>query len=754
MADGVDRLKQLLFQQETATLAELEHRIARVAEAEQRARSQITESLRQLEAIRQLGAESRRLQVEVERRLAGIDRVAGSPEALKDSVAKVIDGVIEEARKTKQEDLSRALAPMLVKTIKAELRNNQAEMVEALYPITGQLVKSYVASAMRDLTNRMNRGIETSGFVLTMRSLLSGYSKAELRLAETQRLEVEELYLVRRGSGELLLRFPESLGGPGRDVQHMTGVLAAINDFAATAFQADGGHLRNFDVDDFTLFLRASPVYLLAAKCRGVAAPGVEGLIDNEFLSTVPRLHELDTGGLHAGLPAQLLADVKSRIEAGIVDKHDALSRAGLPFRPLRAMAAALAALLLAVGGWWGWTAWEVRQTREAVQAIISASEPMRGFPVSFDVGPRGRSVALSGLAPSDAAKSGLMTAISAGLPPGVVVGERGFAVLPGPGQDLTPAITAVRNEIGAVVGSMRRDIGGLESALQRDIGALERQTIRAAATRSLERAQRRLEETLPDLATLAGLQPPHRRNPVSAVHKAVEAAIAGLSVQAKALASRTADPAHDNRVAEALGAAIAQLRKGALELSGLIGQREQTDAARPVQRRGGGDVSDVAEAAALAAERLATITAATLQVASIRIPDPPRIAPPGARERLHAYIGRHAVFFSNNEDFRDGAAADRVIGEVASLAREAGVVIRVVGYTDERGGPTRNNQLALARAAKVANALAARGLPHRYIVAVGRATGPDLSPTAGPDSANRRVEFEIGFEEEPASGP
>ena len=191
--------------------------------------------------------------------------------------------MIIEARETKQEDLSRALAPMLVKTIKAELRNNQAEMVEALYPITGQLVKSYVASAMRDLTNRMNRGLQSNGFMLRLRSLFSGYSMAELRLAETQGLEVEELYLIRRGSGELLQRFPQSLQRSNSDI-HMSGVLAAINDFAANAFQDDGGHLRSFDVDDFTLFLRASPVYLLAAKCRGMAAPGVEGLIDEEFL--------------------------------------------------------------------------------------------------------------------------------------------------------------------------------------------------------------------------------------------------------------------------------------------------------------------------------------------------------------------------------------------------------------------------------------------------------------------------------------
>ena len=61
-ANSVSKLKELLFQQESATLVDLEQRIARVAEAEQQARSQIAENLRQLEAIREIGAESRTLQ--------------------------------------------------------------------------------------------------------------------------------------------------------------------------------------------------------------------------------------------------------------------------------------------------------------------------------------------------------------------------------------------------------------------------------------------------------------------------------------------------------------------------------------------------------------------------------------------------------------------------------------------------------------------------------------------------------------------
>lgn len=754
MADPVNQLKQLLFDRESATLVELDQRISKVAEAEERARiqiaehmraieqrvaavteaesrarTQIAESLAQLEEIRRIGADA-------ERRLAELHRRTGTPEALRSSVAQVIDDVIVEARQTRQEDLSRALAPMLVKTIKAELRNNQAEMVEALYPITGQLVKSYVASAMRDLTNRLNRGLQSNRFMLRVRSLFSGYSMAELSLAETQRLEVEEIYLVRRGSGELLQRFPHNLGRSNSDM-HMSGVLAAINDFAANAFQTDGGHLRAFDLDDFKLFLRASPVYLIAAKCRGVPAPGVENLVDQEFLTAVSRLHENEQNAPDSAASQRLLADLKTRIEDGIATTHERLSNAGLPFNPLRVLTATAVLALLCTGGWFAWTTWETEATRATARNTIATTDAMSGYPVSLEVGYRGRSVAISGLAPSEVARSELMARLATDLP-GVEIADRGLAALPAPAPDMSPAIAEVR----------------------RNLTDLERQTIRNAAVRSLDRASRRIAEALPDLAALEILQTSgaaamaQRDASAAAVQRRAGEVLATIRQQREVLTSAALEPAREAASSVALTGAARVLRVSAGDVSSLIGQRGAATPAAAAAPQRDGDLSDSAEQVAIAAERFATVSAAALHAASIRIPEPPQIPEPTPRERLVAYARQNAIFFANNDEFRDQARAEAIIDNVVGLARKTNVLVRVIGYTDERGGQTRNNVLSQQRADKVAQAMVERGLPRSRIVAVGRATGPDLSPSTGPDSANRRVEFEIGFDGEPGPAP
>ena len=44
---------------------------------------------------------------------------------------------------------------------------------------------------------------------------------------------------------------------------------------------------------------------------------------------------------------------------------------------------------------------------------------------------------------------------------------------------------------------------------------------------------------------------------------------------------------------------------------------------------------------------------------------------------------------------------------------------------------------------------LSARGIPRSRMVAIGRVDAVGISPDQGPDSPNRRVEFEVGFEGE-----
>ncbi len=149
-----------------------------------------------------------------------------------------------------------------------------------------------------------------------------------------------------------------------------------------------------------------------------------------------------------------------------------------------------------------------------------------------------------------------------------------------------------------------------------------------------------------------------------------------------------------------------------------------------------------------LAAELAQTARRADLDTLRAEIARATALSP---RARLEAWIASNAIFFVKDTDYRNPKGAAGAFDALAALIKDTDVLVRVVGYTDEKGGEERNTPLSQARAQKVLAELTERGIPSSRLVAVGRNDSADLSPFIGDSSPNRRVEFEIGFAGEKA---
>ena len=722
MSQSVSKLKELLFDRENATLTELQTRILQIAASEQLSRQQLGLSLKDMIASEAATRD------ELAKRFEALFNRTGTDEKLRESVAEVLDGAFKDAEVKRHDQLTRAVAPVVVKTIKTELRNSQDEMVEALYPITGRLVKSYVASAMRDLADRINRRLSVGGnpALLRLRSLMTGRSIAELAMTDVQRLEVVELFLIRRGSGELLQHWPDDSKadhGLSNFNIHLSGVLTAINDFAAQALKDDGGSLRSFSLDDFHMYLRASPGYLLAAKCRGSAPAGVEQILDEEFLGLLERSRQ--AGGELLTVPPTLDPLAES-LERQLDDKQRQLAAAPAT-NPLKVLTIAVAIPLILFAGWTAFTNWETARIRDIAGHIVESAAELKGYPVQLDVAQRGRAVTLAGLTPTAASKADILAKLRGALPDIPVYDQ--LAVLPNSAADLESQISRVH----------------------REVANLENEVLRSSVRRSLARTAKYLESAMPDLRRLElALLDQSSRNTAQLSGSVLESAAAEVRQLHARVASGPFDVAQLSAVSAPVHALTQQLRQASGELASLLSKGSVGSAAA----HGDAAPSDVLESAeelSLAAIQAATTVIAVAQSAQVRPAPPPPPAPmvpaaPSAIEKLERWLRLNAIFFADGIDYRSMAAADSTLDAAAALIKDAGVLVRIVGYTDDRGGQARNGSLAQQRAQRVADALTERGVRRQLLVAVGRPTGPDISPVIGPQSANRRVEFEIGF--------
>ena len=721
MSQSVARLKELLFDDETQALADLKHRIDVTAAADAHAREDLA---RRLAVIADADAKGRtELGYELRAKIDDIIARAVTSDKLTDSVAAILSAALRKAEVAQHAELSTSIAPLVVTTIKAELRNSRDEMVEALYPLTGRMVKAYVASAMKDLAAQMNRRIELNPVMLRLRSLTTGRSVAELAMVDTQDFEISDILLIRRGSGELLARWPDAATS-GRD-HVMSGVLAAINEFANEALSADQGQLRQIDLGGSDVYLRGSPKFLLAARCSGTAPPSIERLIDDAFLSAIERQHVIDgRAAVDAGSAQQsALASVGGDLARSLSEEKLRLRR------PAGGGALKFVAFLI-LAPLIGWLAsiwydgFARSQTRAAASNTIAAQPAMQGYPVKFDVSAFGRSVTVSGLVPSEDARFSVAHNLRRNLPRVAVVDK--LALVAGAGVKQAPDLT---EEFALLRGEQR------QQAVAAALGGADRTLARlAAAAIDLKRAGA-AAQSAEQTASLDKLS-----SEIAAERDTLELARAALSV---ATSNREISEARDSLaiVAARLSELAPEIERAALPAA--VATRGSATAADDLSTLAG-----VIDALLARSERTAAL-AASAPLAIALAPKPP--PGPTPRQKLEDAVRAKAVFFNNGVDYRDANAARAAIAVLAPLIKDANALVRVVGYTDETGGATINSPLAQQRADRVRDALVAAGAPAKLLASVGRNDRYDLSGSTGAGSPNRRVEFEIGFDGEVA---
>ncbi|MFN0218497.1 MAG: OmpA family protein [Hyphomicrobium sp.] len=733
MSQSVARLKQLLFDDEAQALADLTRRIEATSLEGAQNRDNLTS---RITAVSEADAQGRaELRAAIDEAIAR----AVTADQMTDSVATVLNDALRKAEVSQHAELSASIAPLVVTTIKAELVNSQDEMVEALYPLTGRMVKAYVATAMKDLADQMNRRIEQTSFVMRLRSLLTGRSMAELAMVDIQDFQVNDLLLIRRGSGELLARWPGDAGS-GRE-QAISGVLAAINEFADEAFSADQDQLRQIDLGGHEIYLRASPKFLLAARCSGVAPASIEPLIDDAFLTVIERQHALDPEMRDGGSEAQTsaLATVGCELEAQL---DGAKSRLKTPATGGALKALALL-VLMPILCWLAYTWYDdftVSQARRTAADTVADTSALRGYPVEIDVAPFGRRITVSGLVPSEDVRFAVAHGLRRNLPGAAVIDQ--LAVVPG--ADAQPA-------------ALPPDLTSDVAALREQITNMAPRQVLNLALHSLDRSHSLLRSAHDDLMRSSALaSAPERRSTLDTI--ASETRLLGEKLSdARSALAKASTPLETAVTQQALTATTAEMTSLVSLLAAVVSPTGSAGPRTVAPENANTNLGETIESVRTLAERIAALAV----VASIAVMPPqqqpvsatPAAPPhvPTARERLESAARAKAIFFDNGIEYRNVDEVAQTMATLVPLVKEAGVLVRVVGYTDEAGGAAINSPLAQQRADRVRNELITLGAPENLVTAVGRMDRFEISAANGPSSPNRRVEFEVGFDGEAA---
>jgi outer membrane protein OmpA-like peptidoglycan-associated protein len=207
--------------------------------------------------------------------IAKLQQKFDDPRQFAEAVSSVLADAFTLAG-ARDEQLAKALAPILELAVQASIRKNPGTLVGILYPLMGSVVRKSIAESLDGTLQRLNQAFKHSfslqGLKWRLEALRSGSSFADVVLKHTVQFRVEHVFLIHRKTGLLI----EHVAAPevtSQDPQLVSGMLSAIQDFVRDSFEgtdkSGGGGIDTLRLGDVLLWCEEGPFAFLAAVIRG-----------------------------------------------------------------------------------------------------------------------------------------------------------------------------------------------------------------------------------------------------------------------------------------------------------------------------------------------------------------------------------------------------------------------------------------------------------------------------------------------------
>ncbi len=304
-------------------------------------------------------------------RLDELQRRVEDPERRADDVADIL---VEALQRTPDpEKLSVVISEPTAEAIRISIQRDSEHIAGILYPAVLPAIRKSIEQTMQNFMESIDLLVKQQFSVDSLKwrfeSLRTGVPFHEIMLRNLLRYQVEEVFLIQRGSG-LLIEHVSASDEVQKDQDAVSAMLTAIESFVHESFAEDSDdRLNRVTVGDRIVYLEHGPNALIASVVRGVATPA--------YLERLKQINE----EVHAAFSRQLqhfsggdneingLENILSRAlgrEFQIQQKADKADKASR----LKLLGGLLAAALLLMIGYLGWGAYEKSRVDALMEAL------------------------------------------------------------------------------------------------------------------------------------------------------------------------------------------------------------------------------------------------------------------------------------------------------------------------------------------------------------------------------------------------
>jgi len=226
-----------------------------------------------------------------------IDRIDAVEQILskKENLQKKVGPIIEEELESFTKSMPNQMGPIITKTLKVQIAESKDQVVEALFPIIGQMIKKYIAHEMKILAENIEAKTKNTFSFLNLKrkvkSAFTGVDESEIIISELAQAQIDQVFVVNMDSGILLGSYVKK---QAMDEDMITGMLTAIKGFVEDAFNERNQRLNSIKYDLYEIHLYNSHSYYIASAVNGTLTEKLEKEIDDLALFISSRINKLD----------------------------------------------------------------------------------------------------------------------------------------------------------------------------------------------------------------------------------------------------------------------------------------------------------------------------------------------------------------------------------------------------------------------------------------------------------------------------
>ncbi|MGI9545486.1 MAG: hypothetical protein ACR2MX_19650 [Cyclobacteriaceae bacterium] len=202
-----------------------------------------------------------------------------------------VEPIIQQRLESFVHTIPDKLGPVITETLKVQIKESQDEVVEALYPIMGKMIKRYVQKEIQLLSEKINKQMNSAfsfeGIKRKFRAWFSGVKEEELIMSELADPQIEEIFIIEKYSGILVGSYSKN---KTLDQDMISGMLTAIKSFVEDAFSAGQQDLELIEYELYQIHIQNFKSFYIAVVLSGALTSHFRSQLEDRILNFTDKI--------------------------------------------------------------------------------------------------------------------------------------------------------------------------------------------------------------------------------------------------------------------------------------------------------------------------------------------------------------------------------------------------------------------------------------------------------------------------------